>query len=144
MRGAIPSLPSTPPWRGVQLKHRDNFIFTHGVREYFHDIQHYQNNHYFQFLAVQTLGELRPKIYLPALTATFPKSPPSAFWESITSLWRWRQQCPPKRLFYSTNTRHHNPEVRDFKLHRRANPKCRFWTFLSDFMSHLETLTCPM
>jgi len=25
MSGAIPSLPNTPSWRGVQLKHRDNF-----------------------------------------------------------------------------------------------------------------------
>jgi hypothetical protein len=28
MRGAIPSLPNTPSWRGAQLKHRDNFTFT--------------------------------------------------------------------------------------------------------------------
>jgi len=27
MRGAIPSLPNTPSWRGAQLKHRDNFTF---------------------------------------------------------------------------------------------------------------------
>jgi hypothetical protein len=27
MRGAIPPLPNTPPWRGAQLKHRD-FTFT--------------------------------------------------------------------------------------------------------------------
>jgi hypothetical protein len=24
MSGAIPPLPNTPPWRGAQLKHRDN------------------------------------------------------------------------------------------------------------------------
>jgi hypothetical protein len=28
MRGAIHPLPSTPSWRGTQLKHRDNFTFT--------------------------------------------------------------------------------------------------------------------
>jgi hypothetical protein len=28
MRGAIPPLPTTPSWRGAQLKHRDNFTFT--------------------------------------------------------------------------------------------------------------------
>jgi hypothetical protein len=28
MNGAIPPLPSTPSWRGAQLKHRDNFTFT--------------------------------------------------------------------------------------------------------------------
>jgi hypothetical protein len=28
MRGAIPPLPNTSSWRGVELKHRDNFIFT--------------------------------------------------------------------------------------------------------------------
>jgi hypothetical protein len=28
MSGAIPPLPNTPPWRGAQLKHRDNFTFT--------------------------------------------------------------------------------------------------------------------
>jgi len=28
MSGAIPPLPSMPPWRGAQLKHRDNFTFT--------------------------------------------------------------------------------------------------------------------
>jgi hypothetical protein len=27
MRGAIPPLPNTPSWSGVQLKHRDNFTF---------------------------------------------------------------------------------------------------------------------
>jgi hypothetical protein len=27
MSGAIPPLPNTPSWRGVQLKHRDNFTF---------------------------------------------------------------------------------------------------------------------
>jgi hypothetical protein len=27
MSGAIPPLPYTPPWRGAQLKHRDNFTF---------------------------------------------------------------------------------------------------------------------
>jgi hypothetical protein len=27
MSGAIPLLPSTPLWRGAQLKHRDNFTF---------------------------------------------------------------------------------------------------------------------
>jgi hypothetical protein len=27
MSGAIPPLPSTPQWCGVQLKHRDNFTF---------------------------------------------------------------------------------------------------------------------
>jgi hypothetical protein len=31
MSGAIPSLPNTPPWRGVQLKHRDNFTFTFDI-----------------------------------------------------------------------------------------------------------------
>jgi hypothetical protein len=29
MSGDIPPLPNTPSWRGVQLKHRDNFIFTY-------------------------------------------------------------------------------------------------------------------
>jgi hypothetical protein len=33
MRGAIPPLPNTPSWRGVQLKHRDNFTFTFKVSE---------------------------------------------------------------------------------------------------------------
>jgi hypothetical protein len=28
MREAVPPLPSTPSWRGAQLKHRDNFTFT--------------------------------------------------------------------------------------------------------------------
>jgi hypothetical protein len=28
MSGAIPPLTNTPSWRGAQLKHRDNFIFT--------------------------------------------------------------------------------------------------------------------
>jgi hypothetical protein len=28
MSGAIPPLPNRPSWRGVQLKHRDNFTFT--------------------------------------------------------------------------------------------------------------------
>jgi hypothetical protein len=28
MRGAVSSLPNTISWRGAQLKHRDNFIFT--------------------------------------------------------------------------------------------------------------------
>jgi len=28
MRGVIPPLPSTSPWRDTQLKHRDNFTFT--------------------------------------------------------------------------------------------------------------------
>jgi hypothetical protein len=28
MTGALPPLPNTPSWRGAQLKHRDNFIFT--------------------------------------------------------------------------------------------------------------------
>jgi hypothetical protein len=28
MSGAISPLPNTPPWRGAQLKHRDNFTFT--------------------------------------------------------------------------------------------------------------------
>jgi hypothetical protein len=28
MRGGIPPLPNTPPWRGAQLKSRDNFTFT--------------------------------------------------------------------------------------------------------------------
>jgi hypothetical protein len=28
MRGAIPSLPNTPSWRGAKLKHRDSFTFT--------------------------------------------------------------------------------------------------------------------
>jgi hypothetical protein len=28
MSGAIPPLPSMPPWHGAQLKHRDNFTFT--------------------------------------------------------------------------------------------------------------------
>jgi hypothetical protein len=28
IRGAIPPLPTTPPWRGTQLKYRDNFTFT--------------------------------------------------------------------------------------------------------------------
>jgi hypothetical protein len=27
MNGAIPPLPNTPPWRGAQLKYRDNFTF---------------------------------------------------------------------------------------------------------------------
>jgi hypothetical protein len=27
MSGAIPPLPNTPPWRGAQLKHRDNFTY---------------------------------------------------------------------------------------------------------------------
>jgi hypothetical protein len=27
MRGAIPPFPTTPSWRGDQLKHRDTFIF---------------------------------------------------------------------------------------------------------------------
>jgi hypothetical protein len=27
MSGAIPPLPHTPSWHGVQLKHRDNFTF---------------------------------------------------------------------------------------------------------------------
>jgi hypothetical protein len=27
MSGAIPPLPNTPPWRGTQLEHRDNFTF---------------------------------------------------------------------------------------------------------------------
>jgi hypothetical protein len=27
MGGAILPLPNTPPWRGAQLKHRDNFTF---------------------------------------------------------------------------------------------------------------------
>jgi hypothetical protein len=27
MRRATPPLPNTPSWRGVQLKHRDNFTF---------------------------------------------------------------------------------------------------------------------
>jgi hypothetical protein len=27
MSGAIPPFPHTPPWRGAQLKHRDNFNF---------------------------------------------------------------------------------------------------------------------
>jgi len=27
MRGAIPPLPNTPPWRSTELKHRDNFTF---------------------------------------------------------------------------------------------------------------------
>jgi hypothetical protein len=26
MRGAITPLPITPPWRGAQLKHRDNVV----------------------------------------------------------------------------------------------------------------------
>jgi hypothetical protein len=28
MSRAIPPIPNTPPWRGAQLKHRDNFNFT--------------------------------------------------------------------------------------------------------------------
>jgi len=28
MSGAIPPLSNMPPWRGTQLKHRDNFMFT--------------------------------------------------------------------------------------------------------------------
>jgi hypothetical protein len=28
MRGAIPPLPKYAPWRGAQLKHRDDFTFT--------------------------------------------------------------------------------------------------------------------
>jgi hypothetical protein len=28
MNGSIPPFPNTPPWRGAQLKHRDNFTFT--------------------------------------------------------------------------------------------------------------------
>jgi hypothetical protein len=27
MNGAVPPFPNTPPWRGAQLKHRDNFTF---------------------------------------------------------------------------------------------------------------------
>jgi hypothetical protein len=27
MSGVIPPLPNTPPWRGAELKHRDNFTF---------------------------------------------------------------------------------------------------------------------
>jgi hypothetical protein len=27
----IPPLPNTPPWRGAQLKHRDNFTFILGI-----------------------------------------------------------------------------------------------------------------
>jgi hypothetical protein len=28
MSGAVPAPPNTPPWRGAQLRHRDNFTFT--------------------------------------------------------------------------------------------------------------------
>jgi hypothetical protein len=28
MSGTIPPFPNTTPWRGAQLKHRDNFTFT--------------------------------------------------------------------------------------------------------------------
>jgi hypothetical protein len=28
MSRTIPPLPNTPPWRGAQLKHKDNFNFT--------------------------------------------------------------------------------------------------------------------
>jgi hypothetical protein len=31
MSGAVPALSNTPSWRGAQLRHRDNFTFTHYI-----------------------------------------------------------------------------------------------------------------
>jgi len=64
MSGAIPPLPSTPSWRGSQLKHRDNFTFAF-VLAYIHKqtfINVYKHTHTHTHTRTHTMCMFQTKL----------------------------------------------------------------------------------